>query len=85
MAKTTKWFKANDEKPVHKGWYDVKWHGDSSAAGERLWWNGRQWKIRKKELTTFGCNPYYKNDSWRGLLQDPTSSQAAGQPDGEVG
>jgi hypothetical protein len=72
--KKTKWYPAGID-PVLEGFYERDWSavlGDSFAAGEPDYWDGRGWYYGTSSGTIFKESGYVSNDKpWRGLSEPP--------------
>lgn len=78
MTKLTKWINVGDQQPVHPGWYDIRWSGDTRANLRRFFWTGEKWRDADMAWTLFGNLPKtWGKDAWRGLAQDPALSSTA--------
>lgn len=67
--KKTEWFPTS-VKPVHEGWYEVRYDGRGSIA--RRWWADGEWWCGMSSLNPamFG-RIFDENDQWRGLAEKP--------------
>ena len=71
MIEVTQWFKCDDHKPVHEGWYEAKYDAYYSKTSQKCfrYWSGTGWFLNEELLCPM-FSDVDNNDQWRGLTKE---------------